>query len=126
MHKPGSSANHRMVPGARRNGITGVTWAPMFRCAFLSRVLRRFSCNLTAPDTPLRVDAGSDVCVRAGLVDEWLQARDELRIEIFLRRTRFGRSPRLLRLKTSATASSGGNRAHRGLRASPSLRGQAG
>src|SRR5688572_3758504 len=41
-------------------------------------VLRRFSCNLTAPVAPLRVDVGSDDCVRAGLVDEWLQARNEL------------------------------------------------
>src|SRR3954451_13302766 len=72
------------------------------------RVIRRFGCNLTAPDTPLRVDVGSDDCVSAGLVDEWLQARNELSIEIFLQHTRFGRSPRLLRLKASATASSGG------------------
>ncbi|MFL5386474.1 MAG: hypothetical protein ACJ8GN_28485, partial [Longimicrobiaceae bacterium] len=46
-------------------------------------VLRRFSCNLTAPDTSLRVDVGSDDCVSAGLVDEWLQARNELSIEFF-------------------------------------------
>ena len=36
-----------------------------------------------------------------------LQARNELSIEILLQHTRFGRSPRLLRLKASATASSG-------------------
>jgi hypothetical protein len=41
-----------------------------------------FSCTLTAPDTPLRVDVGCDDCVSAGLVDEWLQARNELSIEI--------------------------------------------
>ena len=56
----------------------------------------------------MRVDVGCDDCVSAGLVDEWLQARNELSIEIFLQHTRFGRSPRLLRLKASATASSGG------------------
>jgi hypothetical protein len=31
----------------------------------------------------LRVDVGCDDCVSAGLVDEWLQARNELSIEIF-------------------------------------------
>ena len=56
----------------------------------------------------MRVDVGSDDCVSAGLVDEWLQARNELSIEIFLQDTHFRRSPRLLRLKASATASSGG------------------
>ena len=71
-------------------------------------VLRGFSCNLTAPDTPLRVDVGCDDCVSAGLVDEWLQVRNELSIEIFFQHTRFGRSPRLLRLKATPTASSGG------------------
>jgi hypothetical protein len=44
------------------------------------------------------VDAGSDNCVSAGLVDEWLHARNALSIENFLRDTRFGRSPRLFRL----------------------------
>ena len=56
----------------------------------------------------MRMDVGCDDCVSAGLVDEWLQARNELSIEIFLQHTPFERSPRLLRLKASATASSGG------------------
>ena len=43
--------------------------------------------------TPLRVDLGCDDCVSAGLVDEWLQARNALSIEIFLQHTPFGRSP---------------------------------
>jgi len=62
-------------------------------------VLRRFRCNLTAPATPLRGGVGCDDRVSAGLVDEWLQARNALSIEIFLQHTRFGRSPRLPRLK---------------------------
>jgi hypothetical protein len=41
----------------------------------------------------LRVDVGSDDCVSAGLVDEWLQARNELSIEIFLQHTRLGVHP---------------------------------
>jgi hypothetical protein len=45
-------------------------------------VLRRFSRNLTAPDIPLRFDVGCDDCISAGLVDEWLQARNALSIEI--------------------------------------------
>src|SRR5215213_6310628 len=51
----------------------------------------------------------SDDCVSAGLVDEWLQVRNALSIEIFLRDTQWGSSPRLLRPKASPTASSGGN-----------------
>jgi hypothetical protein len=35
----------------------------------------------------LLVDLGSGDCVSAGLVDEWLQARNALSIEIFLRDT---------------------------------------
>ena len=53
--------------------------------AIKNLVHREFSCNLTASDTPLRVDVGSDDCVSAGLVDEWLQARNALSIEIFFR-----------------------------------------
>ena len=56
-------------------------------------VLRRFSCNLTTPDTSLRVDVGCDDCVSAELVDEWLQARNALSIEIFLQHTRSGVHP---------------------------------
>ncbi|HEX9936383.1 MAG TPA: hypothetical protein VGB15_04650, partial [Longimicrobium sp.] len=55
----------------------------------------------------MRVDVGSDDCVSAGLVDEWLQGGNELSIE-FSAAHPVRRSPRLLRLKASATASSGG------------------
>src|SRR5215213_6120816 len=51
----------------------------------------------------------SDDCVSPGLVDEWLQVRNALSIEIFLLDTLWGSSPRLLRPKASPTASSGGN-----------------
>src|SRR5215213_2749493 len=51
----------------------------------------------------------SDDCVSPGLVDEWLQVRNALSIEIFLRDTLWGSSPRLLRPKASPTSSSGGN-----------------
>ena len=54
------------------------------------------------------VTAGFDDCGSAGLVDEWLQARNALSIEIFLQDTHLGSSPRLLRLNASPTASSGG------------------
>ena len=43
----------------------------------------------------------------AGLADEWLQARNELSIEIFLPHPLIGSSRRLPRLKASPTASSG-------------------
>ncbi|HEX9938494.1 MAG TPA: hypothetical protein VGB15_15260, partial [Longimicrobium sp.] len=67
--------NDRKPRKLREASTAGVTASFM--------VLRRFSCNLTAPDTPLRVDVGSDDCVSAGLVDEWLQGGNELSIEIF-------------------------------------------
>jgi hypothetical protein len=60
-----------------------------------------------APTSPL-VAAGSNDCVGAGLIDEWPQARHAVSIEIFLQDTLVGRSSRLLRLKASQTASSGG------------------
>ena len=45
---------------------------------------------------------------RTLLADEWLQARNALSIKNFCEDTLFRRSPRLLRLKASSTASSGG------------------
>ena len=59
------------------------------------------------------VDVGSDDCVSAGLVDEWLQARNELSIEIFLQHTRFERSPRLSAPEGFGNCVIRGNRAHR-------------
>jgi len=79
---------------------------------------------LNLPDTHLLFDVGSDNCVRAGLVDERLQARNALSIEIFLQNTLFRRSPRLLRLKASSTASSGGIETSAVSVRRPSLRGQ--
>jgi hypothetical protein len=49
----------------------------------------------------------SDDCVSAGLVDEWLQVRNELSIEIFCGTPPFRRLPGLLRVNASSTASSG-------------------
>src|SRR5687767_12265912 len=64
---------------------------------------RRILCASTRPSTPGCDDDGS-----ARVVDEWLHARNELSIEIFLQDTRLGSAPRHLRLKASPTASSGG------------------
>ena len=68
------------------------------------QALRRLGWTLNART----FGAGSDDFGSARLVDEWLQARNELSIEIFLQDTHAGSSPRLLRLKASPTASSGG------------------
>ncbi|MFL5511406.1 MAG: hypothetical protein ACJ8CN_03075 [Gemmatimonadales bacterium] len=60
---------------------------------------------MTLPRSPA---GGPGDCGSARLVDEWLQARNALSIEIFLQDTLSGSSPRFLRLKASATASLGG------------------
>ena len=43
--------------------------------------------------TKVAAERGCDDCVSAGLVDEWLQARNELSIEIFLQDSQSRSSP---------------------------------
>jgi hypothetical protein len=76
--------------------------------------------NLSSPDvrTPR---SGSHDCVCAGLIDEWLQGRNELRIKIFCGIPAFRRSPGLPRQNASSTASSGGTGASAASLRHPSL-----
>jgi hypothetical protein len=85
----------------------------------------RFFVDLVEPDhrTSGRPVMVSDDCVSAGLVDEWLQVRNELSIEIFCGTPPFRRSPGLPRLNASSTASSGDTGAFRGVLASLRFRG---
>src|SRR5215213_6652515 len=64
---------------------------------------RRILC-----DSPPLVIAGSDDRGSARPVDEWLQARNEMSIEIFLQDTYRGTHPVFPCLKALPTASSGG------------------